>query len=222
MSFLIAIEGADGAGKHTTSHSLADLLRTNGKRAEVVSFPRYQETTGGYALGEFLSGRIPTTVTPTAAAVLYALDRLESVEEIARLSSQNDFIIFDRYIASNIAYQSAKVHSKDQDHMISWITDLETTKFGIPLPNLSVFLDTSIEVSRNLIELKAVRDYTDRKFDEHEIDQTLQQNVRLNYRKMVEEGVLGPWIRVETDQGGKMRSKEDITVDVLNGLMTFA
>ena len=51
MSFLLAIEGADGAGKATASALVVEQLRAAGRTADVVSFPRYTETVGGWALG---------------------------------------------------------------------------------------------------------------------------------------------------------------------------
>ena len=92
MAFLLAIEGADGAGKATVSAAVADLLRGGGRRAEVVSFPRYAETAGGHVLGEYLAGRLPRDVSgPLAKAAqrwkMLAIRRAISRSKAARMAS---------------------------------------------------------------------------------------------------------------------------------------
>src|SRR5690348_753674 len=106
---IVAIEGADGAGKATTAARLCEALNAVGRSATVIAFPRYGETVGGITIGRFLAGELAVPVTPRAAAVLYALDRLEWRDAILAAQAAHDVVIFDRYIASNMAYQAAKV-----------------------------------------------------------------------------------------------------------------
>ena len=49
----VAIEGADGAGKNTTSTRLRDLLIAEGRSATIIAFPRYGETVAGVTMGSF-------------------------------------------------------------------------------------------------------------------------------------------------------------------------
>jgi len=217
LSLLVAIEGGDGAGKATASATLAKSLSADGLRVEVVSFPRYSETVGGHALGEFLSGRLPRTVSPKAAAVLYALDRLESAGYLADVAARNDVVVLDRYIASNIAYQAAKVPEHEVGAMIDWIIHLEATAFALPAPDLNVYLDTPVDAARSLILLKQRRSYTDRSLDEHEQDVALQQRVRQNYAALASTCGLGSWITVRTvDAEGALRSPADIGREIAN------
>ncbi|RZK98498.1 MAG: thymidylate kinase, partial [Methylobacterium sp.] len=103
MSFLLAIEGADGAGKATASALVVEQLQAAGRSAAVISFPRYTDTVGGWALGAMLAGTLPRGTSPKAAAVLYALDRMESLDHLMATMAANDVVVFDRYIASNMA-----------------------------------------------------------------------------------------------------------------------
>ncbi|RZM08508.1 MAG: thymidylate kinase, partial [Sphingomonas sp.] len=48
MSFLLAIEGGDGAGKATAAAEVVAQLVAGGTSATVLSFPRYAETLGGH------------------------------------------------------------------------------------------------------------------------------------------------------------------------------
>ena len=218
MTLLVAIEGADGAGKHTASTGLRDALTARGYSACVLSFPRYQETVGGFALGEFLSGRLPTAPSARAAAVLYALDRLESIEVVVAAASAHDVVIFDRYIASNMVYQASKVPAAQAGDFMKWIWGLEVKTFGVLPPDVSVYLDTSLEHARKLMRLKQRRSYTERTLDEHEADLALQQRVRRNYAAIAKDGRFGPWHVVRSEAAGGLRCPEDIVKEIVDRL----
>lgn len=213
MGILVAIEGADGVGKATTARTLCETLSAAGRSAAVIAFPRYGETTGGVTIGRFLAGELPVPVTPHAAAVLYALDRFEWREAILAAAAAHDVVIFDRYIASNMAYQAAKV--AEARAMMDWILALETGQFALPAPALSIYLDTPWEMARAMILQKAQRSYTDRSYDEHEADAALQQRVRANYEVIVAAGLLGPWQIVRASRDSAMRAPEAIASEIM-------
>jgi len=206
LTILLAIEGADGVGKNSAATRLCDELNALGRSAVMLSFPRYQSTVGGHTLGRYLAGTLEVPVSPKAAAVLYGLDRLESCEVIAEAASQHDVVIFDRYIASNMAYQAARVPAAEADAMMGWVLSLETGAFALPRPTLSIYLDTPWELARELILQKRQRSYTDRSYDEYE--------VRTNYEAMVSGDMLGPWQVVHASQDGVMRAREAITAEI--------
>lgn len=214
MSMLVAIEGGDGAGKATAAANLVAILEAAGASATVLSFPRYGDTVGGHVLGEFLSGRLSRPVSPRAAAVLYALDRYESAAHLAMLAAAHDVVVLDRYIASNIAYQAAKVPADEAAALIDWIVQLETDQFGLPAPELTIYLDTPLDVARDLILRKRQRSYTDRSYDEHEADLVLQARVRECYASLAARSVLGRWITVRTVGDGAMRSPQAIAAEL--------
>jgi len=214
MTILLAIEGADGVGKNSAATRLCDELNAAGRSAAMLSFPRYQSTVGGHTLGRYLAGTLEVPVSPKAAAVLYGLDRLESHEVIAKTAAQHEVVIFDRYIASNMAYQAARMAPAEADAMMSWILSLETGAFGLPRPTLSIYLDTPWELARELILQKRQRSYTDRSYDEYEADVALQMAVRTNYEAMVNGGMLGPWHVVHASKDGAMRAREAITAEI--------
>lgn len=215
-SLLVAIEGADGAGKATAAANVRDALVARGLSASVISFPRYRDTVGGVALGDFLAGRMTVPVTPRAAAILYAMDRFESVGFVAEAAAANDVVIFDRYIASNMVYQAAKVGAGEAAPLMDWILRLETETFGVAAPDLNIYLDTPLEVARELMLLKAQRSYTDRRYDEHEADLELQRNVRRNYEQAAAESLAGPWRVVRTAEGGALRPPAEIAAEMVD------
>ena len=214
-AFLLAIEGGDGAGKATTAAAVVAALAARGTRAEVMSFPRYRETVGGHVLGDFLAGRLPHPLSPREVAVLYALDRFESAGAIADARGRCDVLVFDRYIASNVAYQCAKVGDEEAEALATWIVALETGQFALPVPGLSIYLETDVERARAMIAQKATRSYTTRTYDAHEADQTLQRAVRARYAMLAEGALLGRWARIATAPDGVMRTPATIAADIL-------
>ena len=54
---LIAIEGIDGSGKGTQAARVTQRLREQGRSVELLSFPRYEATFFGGAVGDFLNGK---------------------------------------------------------------------------------------------------------------------------------------------------------------------
>jgi len=215
MGFLLAIEGADGAGKATASALVVEQLVAAGRSACVISFPRYTDTVGGWALGAMLAGSLPRPVSPKAAATLYALDRMESRDVLMAALDAHEIVVFDRYIASNMAYQAAQVPVDEADAMMAWIADLETRSFALPKPDLSVYLDTPADIARGLIRQKRKRSYTDDAFDAYEADTGLQDRVRVNYAAMAAAGLLGRWATVSTVEAGASRLPADIARDIV-------
>jgi dTMP kinase len=220
VAILVAIEGADGAGKATTARTLAEAIVAKGRSATVIAFPQYGNTVGGVTIGRFLAGELPVPVTPHAAAVLYALDRFEWRGAIVEAAEAHDVVIFDRYIASNMAYQASKVAEADARGLMEWIAGLETGQFALPLPTLSIYLDTPWEMARAMILQKAQRSYTDRSYDEHEADAALQLRVRNNYEAMAAAELLGPWAVVRASADGVMRPPGEIAAEIL-GLLAL-
>lgn len=215
---LLAIEGADGAGKATASALVVEQLLAAGRSACVISFPRYTETVGGWALGAMLAGTLPRPVSPKAAATLYALDRMESRDVLMTALDAHEIVVFDRYIASNMAYQAAQVAADEAAAMMDWIAALETGAFALPAPDLSIYLDTPAAIARGLILKKRKRSYTDDAFDAYEADSGLQDRVRANYAAMVAARILGDWLTVSTVADGVSRPPADIAAEIVAAL----
>ncbi|WP_375391648.1 thymidylate kinase [uncultured Sphingomonas sp.] len=218
MSFLLAIEGGDGAGKGTAAAEVVRQLNADGCSATLLSFPRYADTAGGWALGEYLAGRLPRTVEPRAAAMLYALDRLESSDALRAAAAAHDVVVLDRYIASNLAYQAAKAPAAEAAALMAWIWALETQTFGLPAPDLNVFLATPVDMARRQIAMKQRRSYTDQAFDLNEANLTLQARVRDNYAALAATAWTGRWTTVHTATNGAMRTPADIAAEIVRAV----
>ncbi|RYD62668.1 MAG: dTMP kinase [Sphingomonadales bacterium] len=215
MGMIVAIEGADGVGKNTTSTRLCEALAAAGRSAVVIGFPRYGETVAGVTIGRYMAGDMPVKVTPHAAATLYALDRFEWRGAILEAVATHDVLIFDRYVASNMAYQGARVLPEESRALMEWILALETGQFALPAPSLSIYLDTPWDLAKALILQKAERSYTAKSYDEYEADVALQQRVRANYEAIVAADLLGPWQIVRASEDGAMRSPQAIVTEII-------
>ncbi|MCK7529611.1 MAG: hypothetical protein MZV63_00395 [Marinilabiliales bacterium] len=73
------------------------------------------------------------------------------------------FVILDRYTYSNIAYQCAKLDAKDEVMKLrEWILKLEFEHFGIPRPDINIFLDVPFRFTEE--KLKDNRQGEDRSY----------------------------------------------------------
>ncbi len=208
---LIAIEGIDGSGKGTQAGRLCERLKASGQAVELLSFPRYTATRFGKAIGEFLNGRFGSLseVHPMLASLLYAGDRFESREVLRNAIQAHDVVVLDRYVASNIAHQGAKLQGAEREELKDWVETIEFEIFGLPKPDVVILLDLPASAAQKLIAKKAARAYTDKAADLQEADGSYLAEVREVYRQLA---VDQPhWKIVPCLKGEALRSIEDIS-----------
>jgi dTMP kinase len=222
MAQLIAIEGIDGSGKGTQAAMLRDRLVSEGRQVALLSFPRYQDTFFGRRIGEFLNGRFGglNEIHPFLVSLLYAGDRLESRDTLQAALDTHDVVVLDRYVASNIAHQCAKLPESDQPELQKWI---ETIEFGLnrlPKPDVTVLFDLPAESAQRLISLKSQRSYTDRKADLQEADTAYLERVRQVYLRLAasEAG----WQTVEVERAGMLKERSEICDHVTACVFAFS
>jgi dTMP kinase len=163
---LIAIEGIDGSGKRTQLDLLEKALRARGVHIYSTGFPHY-ESWFGKMVGQFLNGDFGAleTVDPHFAALLYAGDRFEAKQELSAALQQGKLILADRYIASNLAHQTARMSPDKRDEFIAWIEHLEYEIYGLPREDLVVYLRVPALQAQTLVLKKSARTYTSAKQD---------------------------------------------------------
>jgi dTMP kinase len=219
-SLLIAVEGLDGAGKRTQAVLLQEAARRHGMKAGMLSFPRYGETLFARCIEEYLNGRFGRidTIPPRSVALLYAGDRFESREVLQAARAHNDVTVLDRYVASNLAYQGARLTPDQRAPFFTWLVGLEYEVYGLPRPDAIIYLDVPAEIASDQVRSKSPRAYTDRVADIVEENVTLLAACREVYEHLIDAGIAGRWIRVECAPGGMMRPPEAIHRDVLTGI----
>jgi len=214
---LVALEGVDGAGKATQLRLVSEQLRLAGLSTEVISFPRYQQGVFGASVARFLNGDLgePASVPPEFPALLFACDRLEHRQELLDLLERSDVVLADRYVASNAAYQAARLAGVERAAFLEWLLRVEYEVFELPRPALQVYLRVGVDTARRLVSMKETRSYTDKRYDVFENDQALQSAVAERYEDFVAHGTGGRWSAIEvSDATGAPRPAEVIAESV--------
>ena len=215
---LIAIEGIDGSGKGTQAARVTQRLREQGRSVELLSFPRYEATFFGGAVGDFLNGKFGNLdeVHPFLASLLYAGDRFESRDVLQAALDANDVVVLDRYVASNIAHQGAKVTGDERQQLIKAIQHLEHEIYGLPHADRTILLNLPVNVAQQLIAKKAKRSYTEKAADLQEADGIYLGKVQEVYQELASHS--NTWRTVECVQAGELRTLDEITNDLLEHL----
>jgi dTMP kinase len=209
---LLAIEGIDGAGTGTLCRELLTLAQGRDIRAAALSFPRYEENQFADLVARYLRGEMGAInqVPVRYAALLYGGDRFESRAELLALIADHDLVILDRYVASNMAYNAAKLPAGERDDLIAWIDRLEFTMFELPRPDLTLLLATSTQLAHRMVGEKAARSYTQQTRDMHEADRDYLAVVADVYGDLAKAGGEG-WLTVNPlDEDANLRPPQDI------------
>lgn len=212
---LIVLEGLDGAGKSTQVRMFREYLESISPDVKYIHFPRYDAPVYGELISKFLRGDFGANdaVHPQLVALLFAEDRRTAAPEIRATVEAGGTVLLDRYVYSNIAYQCAKLpDDREAEELRSWILDTEYGRFGLPRPDLNIFLDVPISfVSRSLERQRngADREYLHGSRDIHEADLGFQERVREMYRRQAAED--SSFVTVDCgDDKGEMLPPETI------------
>lgn len=206
---LVVLEGLDGAGKSTQVKKLRAYLEKMCPELEYVHFPRYDAPVYGDLISRFLRGDFGSneTVHPQLVALLFAEDRHGAAPQMKATLARGGSVLLDRYVYSNIAYQCAKLSDpEERENLRKWILTTEYSDFGLPKPDLNIFLDVPIAFVESRLE--SARTGSDREYlhgsqDIHEADIEFQKQVQAIYRRQVD---LDPdFIRIDcSDEAGEM------------------
>lgn len=153
---LIVVDGADGSGKATQAALLAKALRKRGLPVKSIDFPQYQNFFGGL-IGRYLAGEFGDFIKtdPYLGSVLYAADRFETSSKIRRWLEQGHTVVADRYVSANQIHQGAKIEDAIKRKLfLDWLDEMEFEIFGIPRPDLVIYLEVPTQISAQLIDGK--------------------------------------------------------------------
>jgi dTMP kinase len=214
MGLLVALEGIDGSGKGTQAARLAETATAHGRSVASFSFPLYDENPFSRAVGDYLNGAFGglDEVHPALAALLYAGDRFHAKPELVAALEANDLVILDRYVASSLAHQGAKLEGAERERLLAWVEEVEFGEFGLPRPDLVVLLDAPATLARELVARKGARSYTGLSHDIHESDTEHGDASREIYLALA---ARPDWHVVSTaDDAGALRDVDAIAADV--------
>lgn len=208
MGKLVVIEGSDGSGKATQTKKLYERLRDLEVNVRRVTFPNYQSESSAlinmYLRGDF--GGAPEAVNPYAAATFYSVDRFAGFAEWKDFYEDGGLILSDRYVGSNMAYQAAKLKKKNErTKFFSWLEDLEYVRFGLPRPDMTIFLDMPPAISAILRKERGREDI-------HESDAEYMSKVYNVYKEIAQKF---DWKVVNCADKNFARSSTDIHENIL-------
>ncbi len=220
---LIVIEGLDGAGKSTQISLLKERFATRQMQCRYSHFPRTDAPYFGELVARFLRGEFGdiSSVDPYLVALLYAGDRKDAAAMIETWLEEKYFVVLDRYTYSNIAYQCAKMNTEDDVRRLKeWILKLEFEHFGIPKPDINIFLDVPFRFTEEKLRNRRLGD--DRSYllgssDIHESSLEFQKKVRDIYISVAEDDQNLQVINCH-DEDNRMPAPEEIFEMILDKL----
>lgn len=209
----IVLEGTDGSGKTEQFKRLLKRFQKEGLTYQTVDFPQYGQPSA-YFIEEYLNGHYGNwqEVGPYRASIFYALDRFHKAAEIREWLRQGKIVLANRYMASNLGHQGAKIkNKKERRKFFRWLYDLEYRILGIPKPNLNLFLHVPAEIAYQLVAKKGKREYLKgKKRDIHEQD---LQHLKLAEKAYLEAIKMFPrdFLLIECVSKQKLLSIEEIS-----------
>lgn len=216
---LIVIDGTDGSGKATQVDLLMRRLKKEGKTVKLVDFPEYYKNFFGAFIGHCLSEQYYNFlhVHPKIASVLYAADRFESSKELRGWLEKGYIVIANRYVSANQIHQGGKIkNTKKRNDFIKWLDEMEYKVFGIPRPDITVYLSLPIEVVLRLLKdrdsSQMKRAYLKKKKDVHEADVDFLKN-SIESALWLAKNQKG-WVKIDCLKNGVLDTRENIHAEV--------
>lgn len=216
---IIVIEGTDGSGKQTQAAMLKENLIAKGYTVYSSSFPNYGSDSSA-AVRMYLNGEIKEKaedVSAKAASILYAVDRYitykKEMEE--EYTSKDKVIVLDRYVASNIIHQGAKLIKAEGEagfeEFINWLNKLEHEDFEIPKADITIYLNVPVDYTIKLRENRANKITGGEKQDIHEASES---HLRDASKAGLTAAKLLNWNVIECVEDDAMRTIEDIAEEI--------
>jgi len=212
---LIALEGIDGSGKSTQLGMLVRALQARNLPVAQYSFPRYDHFFGKQ-VARFLNGKFGpmASVDPHFSALLYAGDRWQAKPEIEADLQAGSIVVADRYVASNLAHQTARMTRAFRKDFLDWLRELEYKVYGLPVEDLVVYLRVPAEYAHRLAGLRRDRGYTklDRDLAEGDLKHLEAASEAYDYLAQQPN-----WLRVECYESSKrlLRTPKQIHDEVI-------
>lgn len=208
---LIVIDGGDGTGKTTQFKLLLKRLQDEDLDVITMDFPQYGKKSCG-AVEEYLNGNYGTAddVGPYRGSIFFAVDRYDASFEMRKALDEGKIVLCNRYVTANMAHQGGKI-ADEQERLkyFEWLKDLEYRLFGIPQPDINLFLRVPPELALELVDKKGQREYIgDKKRDMHEEDLEHQRNAEKVYMQLA--GLLPNSFMVECAPDGNLITPEEV------------
>ncbi len=212
---LIVFEGTDCSGKSTQINLFIKNLEAEGKRVCVLDFPNYSTPTGKIVRKYLDNSFGPANeVDAKIASIFFAEDRFASKPIIEKALEENDVVILDRYVESNMGHQGGKMNLAERKNFWEWLVELEYGIFGLPKPDMVIFLHmpylVSMELMKNRERKSEFHPAEQGGGDGHESNSEHMRNAEEAYVQLAE---LYNWIKIECVDND-LRKPEDIADEI--------
>ena len=210
---LIVFEGTDGSGKSTQFARLCERVSAMGKEYQKLTFPQYAEPSSAlirmYLGGEF--GEKPGDVNPYAASAFYAVDRYASWKKVWQGHYESGgLVLADRYTTSNAVHQTSKLPAEEREAFLTWLSEFEYDRLGLPAPDLVIFLDMPTEKAVEMLRQR--EESTNTKADIHETDTAYLADCR---QAAIQAAETYGWKRISClNEAGELRPIEEIHQEI--------
>lgn len=212
---LVVIEGSDASGKGTQSKLLIKRLKKEGYKTAYFDFPAY-ETKAGKKIASYLRGEYGNLqdISPYFASSLYADDRLNFGDSIAKKLKEGRIVVINRYVLSNKAHQSVKIESKaERENFFKWIDELEYAKNKLPKEDILIYLYVPVDISLEWNKKNGKKAYLKGKEDIHVSNVDYLKKVEKQYLELVK---INNYIKIDCVKEGKELSIEEVHEEIWN------
>ncbi len=218
MGKLIVIDGVDASGKETQTDLIVERLQKTGRKVRKISFPAYQNASSTlvklYLSGAF--GSNPEDVNAYAASSFFAADRYATFKQDwgKDYFDKDTIIIADRYVSSNMIHQAGKLKTDaEREEFMAWLDDFEYNKYGLPRPDLTVFLDMPPECGKNLMKERVNKINGGDIKDIHERNSAYMSN---SYNTAINAAEKFGWKSIRCEKDGEVRTVEEINDEIFD------
>lgn len=220
---LIVIDGADGSGKATQAELLVSYLKSKKTPVKYLDFPRYYSSFHGKTVARFLRGEFGDLdqISPYLISLAYALDRVSVKEEMDEFLSNGGIVVANRYASSNMAHQTARLHSASaQQAFLKWVTELEYKIHKIPREDLVLYLYVPWKKSIELTQKKNARDYLKgAKTDIAEKNYPHRMAAEKMYFALSQKH--NHWVRINCWEKNRLLSRQQIHLKIIHAARKF-
>lgn len=212
---LIVFEGLDYSFKETNSKKLYEYMKSITDKVELLSFPNY-ESESSIFVKNYLSGKYgkASEVDPYQSSMFYAMDRYDTIHSlnIKEKLEEGYVIIMDRYIGSNLIFQSTKF---DDDilttNYIQSMSDFEYHVLGLPKEDIVIYMNMPVDVSHELMKERKLK--SGESADGHEDNYEFMKSVEANAEAVINR--LGYTVVNCINEDKTIRTEEEIFDNIL-------
>ena len=166
----IVFEGADGAGKSTLCERVSKALSERGLDVVRTAEPTHE------GIGAFIRSGSAGQISQRTEALLFVADRNDHTEWIQKQVAEGKIVLCDRYFASTVAYQSARLDGDASE--MDWLIRINDEY--IDIPDAIILLDIDTEVGLGRVDTRGEEISKFERMD-------FQKQVRSNYLFLAEQ-----------------------------------